>query len=71
MSTITLTNYDNREIEDMEGSEKMKRKERAVMPVHRSQAAIRGSHRTPASRRSNRQVSSRKSGMHHRRRRVS
>jgi len=70
MSTITLTNYDSNEIEDLERGEKMKRRERAAMPVHRSQAAIRGSHRTPASRRTSRKVSSRKSGMHHRRRRT-
>ena len=71
MSTITLTNYDSGEIEDLEGCEKIKRRQRTLMPVHRSQAAIRGSHRTPASRRTSRQVSTRKSGMHHRRRRPS
>lgn len=70
MSTITLTNYDSREIEELEGCEKMKCRQRTVMPVHRSHSAIRGSHRTPASRRTSRRVSSGKSGIHHRRRRI-
>ena len=69
MSTITLTNYDICELEDMEQSDKIKRRQRTVMPVHRSHSAIRASHRTPASRRPIRRVSNRKSGMHHRRQR--
>jgi len=69
MSTVTLSNYDSHEIEDLERSEKIKRRQRRIMPVHRSQSAIRGSHRTPASRRTNHGASNRGSGMHHRRRR--
>ena len=69
MGTITLINYDSREIEDSERSEKIRRRQRTVMPVHQSNSAIRGSHRTPASRGTNRRVSSRKSGMHQRRQR--
>ena len=69
MSTITLINYDSREIEDLQRCEKIKRRQRTIMPVHQSHSAIRGSHRTPASSRTSRQVSSRKSGIHHRRRR--
>ena len=71
MSTITLTNYDSQEIEEMAGREKMKRRQRAIMPVHRSQSAIRGSHRTPKSRRTSKRISARKSGIHHRRQRTS
>ena len=69
MSTITLINYDSREIEDLQRSEKIRRRQRTIMPVHRSHSAIRGSHRTLASRRTSRKISIRKSGMHHRRQR--
>ena len=66
MSTITLTNYDSREIEDLQQCEKMERRERAIMPVHRSQSANCGSRRTPSSRSTSRRISRSKSGMHHR-----
>ena len=69
MSTITLTNYDICELEDMEQSDKIKRRQRTVMPVHRSHSAIRASRRTPASHRASRRISSRNGGMHHRRKR--
>ena len=67
MSTITLTNYDSREVEDMQRMEKFGRREKAKMPVHRSHTAISASHRTPASRRTSRQNSRRNSGKHRRR----
>jgi hypothetical protein len=69
MSTITSINYDSRETEDFQGFEKIKCGQRAIMPVHQSHTAISASHRTPASRRTSRRVSTRKSGMHHRRHR--
>jgi len=69
MSTITLINYDSRVIEDLQRFEKIKRRQRTVMPVHQSHTAISASHRTPASRRTSRRVSHRKSGIHHRRQR--
>ena len=67
MSTITLLNYDSIEIEELEQSEKIKCRQKAVMPVRQSHATIRGSHRRPTSGRSNRTVSSCNSGMQHRR----
>jgi hypothetical protein len=67
MSTITLNNYDNLSIEDMERCEKMSRRQRAVMPVHRSHSAMRGSRHTPASRRASRRTSARSGGIHRRR----
>ncbi len=69
MSTITLTNYDSRETEDLQQFEKIKRGQRTIMPVHQSHSAISASHRTSASRRTSRQVSQRKSGMQYRRQR--
>ena len=70
MSTITLINYDSREIEDLQRFEKIKRRQGTIMPVHQSHSAISASHRTPASRRTSRRVSHRKSGMQHRRQRL-
>jgi hypothetical protein len=69
MSTITMTNYDSCELEDFQRFEKIRRRQRAIMPVHQSHTAIRASHRTPTSRRTSRRVSQRKSGIHHRRQR--
>ena len=67
MSTITLTNYDSREVEDMQRMEKFGRREKPTMPVHRSLSAIRASHRTPSSRSVSRKHSRCNSGKHHRR----
>jgi hypothetical protein len=71
MSTITLINYDSREIGDLQQCEKITRSERAIMPVHQSQSANCGSRRTPSSRSTSRRISRSKSGIHHRRRRMS
>jgi len=71
MSTITLTNYDSCEIEDLQQQEKMQRRQGAAMPAHRCGSAIRGAHRAPASRRTNRHNSVRSSGMQCRRRKRS
>ena len=70
MSTITSINYDIRETEDLQRFEKIKRGQRTIMPVHQSRSAISASHRTPASRRTSRRVSHRKSGIRHRRQRL-
>jgi hypothetical protein len=67
MSTITLNNYDSLTVEDMERHEKISRRQRAIMPVRRSHAAIRGSPHTPASRRASRRTSARSGGIHRRR----
>jgi len=66
MSTITLTNYDSCEIEDLQQHEKMQRRSES-MPVHRCGSAIRGAHRAPASHRTNQQKPARRSGMQCRR----
>jgi len=71
MSTITLTNYDSYEVEDLQSSEKIRRRHGQVMPVHRCGSAIRGAHRAPASRRSSRQKIARGRGMQCRRRKRS
>ena len=67
MSTITLTNYDSQEVEEMQRIEKFGRREKAAMPVHRSRSVIRATHRTPSSRSLSRKHSQRNGGKHHRR----
>ena len=67
MTTISITNYESHKIEDMDRCEKINRRKKAVMPVHRCRSAIRASHRTPSSRRTSHAVSGRNSGKHHRR----
>ena len=67
MSTVTLTNYDSEEIEDLQHFEKIRHREKALMPVHRSRSVISASHKTPSSRNVSRKISRSNGGKHRRR----
>lgn len=67
MSTVTLSNYDTREVEELQQFEKMQRSEKAHMPSHRCRSSIAASHRTPASKSNSRRISRTSGGKHRRR----
>lgn len=67
MNTMSLTSYDSYADDNQERFEKIVRRQKAAMPVHRSHSAIRAAHKTTGSRRVSRQISRARGGMHHRR----
>ena len=68
MTTLTLSAYDSYADDNQERFEKIVRRHKPLMPVHRSHSAIRAAHKTLGSRKASRLTSRRSSGMHHRRR---
>lgn len=67
MSSVTLMNYEEHEMEEMQGFEKISRREKAAMPVHRSRAAISASRKSPKSKSVSRKFRRSNSGTHSRR----
>ncbi len=67
MSTVTLSNYDSMEVEELQQFEKFSRSEKVAMPSHRCRSAIAASHRTPASKSNSKQISRTSGGKHRRR----
>jgi hypothetical protein len=67
MTALTLSDCDNYTDDEQERFQKLVRRHKPLMPVHRSHSAIRASHKTSGSRKAARMVSRRNGGMHHRR----
>ncbi len=68
MTTLTLSVYDSYADDNQERFQKIVRRQKPLMPVHRSHSAIRAAHKTAGSIKASRLVSWRSSGIHHRRR---
>jgi hypothetical protein len=60
-------NYDCSALEDLQSFEKIARRNKAFMPVHRDGSSLSAAHKSPKSKRLSRQISQSNGGKHRRR----